>query len=109
MKKEEVLTYGLIKELIGDRNIPALKALIKGKNDDAEIERIVILDDYIAKTLWCREDVAYRLIEKGFAGTEEEVDEVLNSGELDTLGDCLDQHWEIINQAIDSVFKKEGI
>ena len=104
MRNEEVLTYGLIKELVGDRNIPALNALTEGKNDDDQIERIVVLDDYIAQTLWSREDVTACLREKGFLGTEREVDEVINSGELKTLGDCLDHHWEIINQAIDYVF-----
>ena len=39
----------------------------------------------------------------GFENTEENVAHVLNSGLLKNLGDCVDDHWEIINQAITNV------
>lgn len=57
--------------------------------------------DFIATKLWSREDVAACLEEKGYEGTEEETDEVINTGFLKHLHDCTDEDWETIYQAID--------
>lgn len=56
--------------------------------------------DYIATKLWSREDVKTELIERGYAGTEDEVDAVINTGCLRSLGNCTDGDWAIIDTAI---------
>lgn len=56
--------------------------------------------DYIATKLWSREDVESTLIEEGYEGTKQEIDEVINTGYLKALGDCTDSDWDIIKYAI---------
>lgn len=62
---------------------------------------IVLRDDFIATKLWSREDVKQVLREEGYADTEENVDDVINSGYLNALNDCTDDDWRIIRNAID--------
>ena len=64
-------------------------------------EDILFRDDYIATTLWSEEDIRGRLMEKGYRGTQDEVDAVLNTGYLKNLGDCTDGDWQMIDDAID--------
>ena len=61
---------------------------------------VIRRSDYISSKLWCREDVANELKARGFEGTKEEVDAVINTGELEALDDCTDSDWEIIAHAI---------
>lgn len=61
---------------------------------------ILYRNDYFATTLWCEEDIAGRLEELGYEGTQSQVNAVLNSGLLKNLGDCTDQDWEMIDYAI---------
>ncbi len=61
---------------------------------------VIIRDDYIATKLWNREDVAGVLEEENIPATTGNIDEVINTGLLDSLGDCTDQDWEIIRNAV---------
>ncbi len=77
---------------------------------------IIRRSDYIATTLWTREDIVKRLAEKGYSGTDEEVDAVLNTGYLKNLGDCTDSDWWMIDDAINAaalmaedVFSRENM
>ena len=63
-------------------------------------EDILFRSDYIATTLWLEEDIADRLQDLGYEGTQEEVDSVLNTGCLKNLGDCTDGDWQQIDEAI---------
>ena len=61
---------------------------------------VLLRSDYIATTLWSRHDIALRLEELGYQGTEKEVDAVLETGYLKNLGDCTDGDWQMIDDAI---------
>ena len=62
--------------------------------------------DYIASKLWCDEDVASVLKERGYEATPEEVTAVINSGYLDVLNDCTDGDWEAIHLAVSEAEKR---
>ena len=62
--------------------------------------------DFIATTLWTEEDIRKRLIENGYAGSDEEVSMVLNTGLLKNLGDCTDSDWQMIDDAINAAALK---
>lgn len=62
---------------------------------------IVLRSEFIAMKLWNREDVKQVLREEGYEDTEENVNEVVNSGYLNALNDCTDNDWETIRNAID--------
>lgn len=64
---------------------------------------IINRDDYIATKMWTEEDVKQSLIEKGFAGTEDQVADVINTGCLRALVDCNDDDWAILDNAITSI------
>lgn len=96
----EILTFGLLKELMGDRNIPALKALVFGRDDSESIYRLEDMDKYFAHTLWSTADIELCLAEDGYAPSVENVDTVLSSGYLKYLGDCTDADWYAIHEAI---------
>lgn len=61
---------------------------------------IINRDDYFAAKLWSDEDLEQELIEKGYAGTPEQVAVLINSGFLKGIGDCTDSEWEQIHYAI---------
>lgn len=104
MNKPEELTVKLLKELIGDRNIPALQELIKDKPDN-QVLNLIDKQDYIAMKLWSKEDIISQITKNGFKPTDENVNTVLNSHELKYLNDCTDEDWEIIKNAIfDTLF-----
>lgn len=58
--------------------------------------------DYIARKLWTEEDVRTELIVHGYEGTQDEIDAVVNTGELDLLNDCTDYDWWCIDYAIET-------
>lgn len=95
----ETLTAGLLRELIGERNIPALKSLVCGKKEDDVLD-VVDLNDYLAYKLWTRMDVEERLSMHGLPCSPAYVDEVINNGNLDSLGDCTDREWNMFEEAI---------
>lgn len=74
-------------------------------------EDVLFRSDYIATKLWSRDDVAACLQEKGFDGTDDEIDAVISAGYLKYLGDCTDGDWEMIYNAITLALgkKKEGV
>ena len=74
--------------------------LIKEVPDNTYPGYVVVLSDYIAWKLWSRDDIAYRLHALGFEGTEEQIDTVINTGELKYLCDCDDNDWFLIDDAI---------
>lgn len=61
---------------------------------------ILFRPDYFATKLWCDEDVAMALSEKGIEPSQANVSAIINTGMLKYLGDCTDADWEAINQAI---------
>lgn len=63
-------------------------------------------NNYIAMKIWTREDIESVLRDMGYPDTEENVDAVVNSGDLNALNDCTDDDWEIIEQAILCYAKK---
>ena len=95
------LTVGTLRMLSEGKNIPPLKTLLEGKPDNQFLD-LLNRDDYIATKLWSKEDIEAALEEKGYPVTEDNVNAVINSGMLKTLGDCTDGDWEIIYQAIDN-------
>lgn len=99
MNQPEELTVKLLKELIGDRNIPALQKLIKDKPDTQTLD-LINRQDYIAMKLWSKDDIISQIKEMDFAPNAENVNAVLNSGKLKYLNDCTDEDWEIIKNAI---------
>lgn len=61
---------------------------------------IIDRDSFIASKLWSREDVLSVLNERGYEGTEAEIDAVINTDYLKALDECTDRDWSIINDAI---------
>lgn len=98
------LTVGLLKQLSEGHDIPALESFLSGRKDD-EVLDLLNRNDYIATTLWSREDIASMLEERGIEPSEENIDAVLDSGCLKYLGDCNDEDWMMINDAITHAFK----
>lgn len=60
--------------------------------------------DTIAIKVWSRDDVGNMLVDNGFTGTQEQIDNavdaVVATGMLDALGDCSDEEWNLIDTAI---------
>ena len=70
---------------------------------DMAATNIINRDDYIVTKLWCEEDIRMRLIDNyELEGTDEEVAAVINTGYLETLNDCTDTDWSIIDYAIET-------
>lgn len=94
------LTIRILKERMGT-DFETINRFVAGQPDDKVIQPGELLnrDDYIATKLWERQDIANTLNERGYLGTDAEVDSVLNTGMLEALNDCTDTDWEIINQA----------
>jgi hypothetical protein len=67
---------------------------------------IIDRNSYIATKLWSREDVLSVLTERGFEGTEEQIDAVVNTGILDGLNECTDQDWEVIGYAVHEALER---
>jgi len=63
---------------------------------------ILFRDDYFATKLWCRDDIASQMSEMGIKPTTARINEVLNIGVLDCLGECTDGDWENISCAINA-------
>ena len=61
---------------------------------------IIDRNSFIASKLWSREDVLSVLNERGYEGTEAEIDAVINTDYLKALDECTDRDWSIINDAI---------
>ena len=73
---------------------------LKEVPDNVYTGEIVVLSEYLAWKLWSREDILWRLHELGYEGTEDEIDAVVNTGELKYLDDCNDNDWYLIDDAI---------
>ena len=99
--KEETLTAGLLRDLIGKRNIPELSRLVEGVDDNHRVD-LKDLDspDTIAWMIWTTEDIRDAMCQLGYPLTEENLSAVLHSGELKNLSNCTDGDWEIISNAI---------
>lgn len=98
-KEPEKLTAGLLRELLGDRNIPELKAFLQNRNDNEALD-LLNRNDYIAAKLWTKMDVMEKATEMGYEITEEGILEVIHNNNLKCLNDCTDNDWAIIEQAI---------
>lgn len=99
VKQEVPLTAGLLRNLLKSYNCPELERFLEGREDDCRLD-LLNRDDYIAMKIWSRNDIASCLEEKGYPVTEENIDRVIDSGELKGLDFCSDGDWEIIYQAI---------
>lgn len=69
---------------------------VAGKPINLDRNALVLLERY-----YSGEDIRGRLMERGYRGTQDEVDAVLNTGYLKNLGDCTDGDWQVIDDAID--------
>lgn len=65
--------------------------------------RVLLSRSYIAWKVWSEEDIASRLVEKGYEPSESNITAVLNSGHCKNLSECTDSDWEIIDYAIYAV------
>lgn len=91
------------------RNASAKSASLQAVSDDdlmSELIRRDITHRYLEKAgflawkLWSREDIESVLASDGYAVTDENVDEVINTGMLKGLEDIDDGEWEVIHYAI---------
>lgn len=64
---------------------------------------ILLRSDYFATVLWSKDDIAATLIGKGFKDSDENIKHVIDSGMLDVLGDCTDEDWNVIDNAINQL------
>lgn len=64
---------------------------------------VLVRDDYLAIKAWSRDDVMTALQDKGYKGTEEQIDIVCENIIPDALSDCTDSDWEVIYDVIRSV------
>lgn len=55
--------------------------------------------DYIACTVWSKDDIRCELDEKGYEASDENVQAVIDSGLLH-LDDCFEEQWDNIDYAI---------
>ncbi len=67
---------------------------------------VILRSDYVATTVWTRQDISCRLEELGYTGSEEEVDAVLKTGYLKNLGSWTDEDWQMIDEAINEAALK---
>lgn len=105
--EEETLTAGLLRRLIGNRNIPELSRLIEGVDDSHRLDLLDLAGaEIVAYKLWTIEDIKDSLIGLGYPVTEENISAVIKSGDLGELCDCTDTDWEIIHDAIRENAKK---
>lgn len=74
--------------------------VIMTREGDINPSDVIIRSDYIASKLWNRADVENVLEEENFPGTSKNIDEVINTGLLDSLNDCTDQDWDIVKNAV---------
>lgn len=72
-----------------------------------DFRNIFFADDYIAKKLWCREDVENQLREQGYEGNDEQIDAVINEGVDRHIEDLIKELGLIDRRAHD--FLKEVI
>lgn len=77
--------------------------LREGLAEDITQSDILIRSDYVATVLWSRDDIASTLIDKGYKDSDENIEQVIGSGELGPLGDCDDEDWNVINNAVKHV------
>lgn len=94
-----VLTAGVLKELTSGLNIPALKALTRGKKND-DVIHVFDENTYVATKLWSSDDVKGVLLEMGYKPSDKNVAAVLATNELRKLEGCTDEDWKIIRNAI---------
>ena len=89
-------------EISGEANANTIEKLVRmmAQADKLNPNDVLNRKDYIATTLWSEEDIGARLEEKGYDASDENIAAVIKAGELNHLGDCLDEHWETIDQAI---------
>ena len=69
-------------------------------------KNLINREDYVAVKLWNKDDIRGVLIEEGYEGTDEEVNAVVDSGELRALNDCTDDEWNLIRHAVVNALKK---
>lgn len=60
-------------------------------------------DEYVTTKLWSKEGIKQKLIEKGFAGTDDQVKDVIDTRCLRTLNECTDSDWTVIDYAINDI------
>ena len=105
-KEPELLTAGLLRELMGDKNIPELSHFLEGRKDD-EILDLLNSYDYFAMKIWSEEDISNVISECGYEVNEENIAAVIHSGKLESLEDCTEDEWNILKNAVQSVLEKE--
>ena len=98
----------------GALNTDTVSLTILEEEDTYTITYIVIpdalsRDEYVAAKLWTRADVMAVLKDRGYKGTDEQIDAVINTGMLKGLNDCTDGDWEIIEMAITEAERRNDL
>lgn len=58
------------------------------------------VSDVLAEKTWTRQDIRDSLIARGFAGTDENIQKVIETGYLNDLEEVLVAEWDVIDAAI---------
>lgn len=96
----EPLTAGLLKGLSAGRNIPELESFLQERSDDEELS-LMNRGDYFATKVWQKDDIEACLEDNDYPVTEENIQRVLKCKMLNTLNDCTEIDWGIIEAAIE--------
>lgn len=64
---------------------------------------IIITDETVAIKTWTRENIRQSLKSEGYKGTDEQVDEIIQNGDLTGLDEESDGEWQILHDAIYSL------
>ena len=111
VNEDKILTAGVLREKLGD--YPVIQELIEGKADDYEFSwNLIDQNDYLACKLWGKDDIIAELWDRGYKGTDEEVEKVISGGgeTLDRLNITTDEDWAIVGAACrDAGFIPENI
>ena len=102
----EFLTAGLLRELIGNRNIPQLSALVEGLDDSAYIS-VINKEQFVATKLWTKEDVEQVIEENGFEATDDFYKLVIENLDISVLEECRDEEWNAIKDAVKAAGNKK--
>lgn len=68
-----------------------------------------LAEKYVAVKLWSKEDIATILEKEGYEGNSENIQKVIDSGELKNLEDCTDSEWNVIYDVVDKVMNSKNL
>lgn len=68
-----------------------------------------LAEKYVAVKLWSKEDIATILEKEGYEGNPENIQKIIDSGELKSLEDCTDSEWNVIYDVVDKVMNSKNL